>query len=238
MPIGQIPWNKGKTGVYSEKTLKLMSKMNMGRKAWNLGVPMSEESKKKLSLSLKGKVPWIKGRKHTKATRLKLSISGKGRKPWNKGKKLSADHIRKLSKSHIGIQSGSKHPMWNGGKTKTYLGYIAIRSQNNPMKNGYIYEHRLKMEKKLGRKLLSNEIVHHKNEIKHDNRLSNLEVMDRGEHIRKHNYRENIVKCLSCSFEFHKTKSQIRKTKYGRNFCTRECSSFYFNDLGHRYLSS
>ena len=51
---------------------------------------------------------------------------------------------------------------------------------------GLIDEHRLIMEKYLGRKLLSNEIVHHKDGDKSNNDLENLEVMSRSEHSRSH----------------------------------------------------
>lgn len=61
-------------------------------------------------------------------------------------------------------------------------GYKVLYVQNG---NG-IKEHIQIMEESIGRKILSNEVVHHINEIKDDNRIENLQLMTRGEHSSYH----------------------------------------------------
>ena len=68
-------------------------------------------------------------------------------------------------------------------------GYILVYAPDNPAadRTGYVLEHRLIMEKHIGRHLTSNEIVHHINENKTDNRIENLEITTRGTHAKIHN---------------------------------------------------
>ena len=76
----------------------------------------------------------------------------------------------------------NKKPLAN---TKTKNGYIEIDIRkdfdfmsNNPnkVKRGRYLEHHYVMEKKLGRYLKPTESVHHKNLLRNDNRLQNLEL--------------------------------------------------------------
>lgn len=90
---------------------------------------------------------------------------------------------------------------WRGGKRRAgqKMSYVYIYSPNHPQKTleGYVMEHRLVMEKHLGRLLDSKEIVHHKNGIKHDNRIENLELVEsRGTHTKEHFKRSHITEQL------------------------------------------
>lgn len=69
---------------------------------------------------------------------------------------------------------------WKGGRFRLASGYVQVKvglgSPFLPManNNGYIKEHRLVMAKSLNRYLSKEEIVHHKNGIRDDNRIENL----------------------------------------------------------------
>lgn len=77
------------------------------------------------------------------------------------------------------------------GRIKDYDGYIYIYKPKHPTSNAckYIFEHRLIMEKHLGRLLKKNEIIHHLNGIIDDNRLENLELVTRSYHTYIHSFR-------------------------------------------------
>ena len=79
---------------------------------------------------------------------------------------------------------GSGNSMWKGGRIKTTWGYISILCKDHPYAdvNGRVKEERLIMEKHLGRYLKRSEIVHHKNLIKDDNEINNLQVVSPSQH--------------------------------------------------------
>lgn len=74
------------------------------------------------------------------------------------------------------VRRGADHPAWRGGKTMIN-GYVLTSAPDHPrVRSGYVLEHIIVMEKKLGRYLLSGENIHHLNGVKNDNRLENLEL--------------------------------------------------------------
>ena len=80
-------------------------------------------------------------------------------------------------------RSGRNHHAWVGGRVKHTAGYI---EQLVPGR-GYILEHRLVMEKHIGRILKSKEVVHHVNEIRDDNRIKNLMLFKcNADHLKYH----------------------------------------------------
>jgi hypothetical protein len=74
---------------------------------------------------------------------------------------------------------GDNSRRWKGGRL-TRHGYVFLHRPDHPVcqgnKRSYVAEHRLVMEESLGRYLRSDESVHHKNGIRDDNRLENLEM--------------------------------------------------------------
>jgi len=78
-------------------------------------------------------------------------------------------------------------------------GYWLVLRKNWPTsrKDGYVLEHRYVMENYLGRSLEKDEIVHHKNGIRTDNRIENLELLKLTEHYKGH----KIIICKHCGRE-------------------------------------
>jgi len=88
---------------------------------------------------------------------------------------------RKGGDATIGTQAKENNPNWKGGRPLDASGYVVINYGGSQIR-----EHRVVAEKMLNRKLNKDEVVHHINGIKNDNRPENLMVMTQSEHLKHH----------------------------------------------------
>lgn len=93
------------------------------------------------------------------------------------------DRVKTIGKVKIGLDY---HLITGRNSNKAGYVLLTIKTHPNASKTGKVMEHRVLMEQQLGRYLDKQEVVHHKNEIKYDNRIENLVVMDRGKHVSLH----------------------------------------------------
>jgi len=115
----------------------------------------------------------MRGKKHSEETKERLSKA-------NKGRKFSEEHNKRIAEA--------KKKGGIGHKKKKTDGYIMVYFPDHPCSNkdGYIMEHILVMECILGRHLNENEVVHHINHKRDDNRKENLMLMTASEHMSLH----------------------------------------------------
>lgn len=86
---------------------------------------------------------------------------------------------------------------FKGGKRIDGQGYVHIWKPNHPSllnsTRNYVHEHTLVMEKHIGRFLKKNEVIHHINGIKTDNRIENLQLFSsHSDHMKKHGFNRGI----------------------------------------------
>ena len=81
-----------------------------------------------------------------------------------------------------------RNVFWRGGRTVDKAGYILIHAPDHPhaTKGGYVREHRLVMERELGRYLLPDEVVDHRDTDTGNNDPSNLRLFaSNADHLRE-----------------------------------------------------
>jgi len=136
---------------------------------------------------------------------------------FQKGSKLG------FKKGYIPYNKGlpsEQQGNWKGGRIIDEDGYILIKQNNHPFcdNKGYIREHRLIMEKHIGRLLKPEERIHHKGikhpissiENKQDNRIENLQLFaNESEHERTvpHRYKTFVYSGRKKEYyrEYYKT---------------------------------
>lgn len=153
-----------KTSKMNLEVSKNDTKFKKGQSPWNKGLKTPRESVEKMRLSKLGT-------KLTEEHKKKISQSLKGKRK----KKFTKEHIKKLSQSHIG-KTSINSARWKGGKTDSGHGYILVYKPDHPnaINNKYVREHRLVMEKHIGRLLKKTEVVHHIDGNTKNNKISNL----------------------------------------------------------------
>ncbi|XXX79248.1 HNH endonuclease [Sorangium sp. So ce134] len=96
---------------------------------------------------------------------------------------------------HGNHATGDRNARWSGDRLVTEHGYIAVKVPvDHPHAWGpprlkrykYAYEHIVMMMAHIGRPLRPDEVVHHRNGKRADNRLDNLELTTNSEHAREH----------------------------------------------------
>jgi len=89
------------------------------------------------------------------------------------------------------------------------------------------YEHRLKVEKKLGRKLRPDEHVHHKDHNKDNNHGGNLAPMSKAEHTR---VGKNAKKYDGCSVE------GCKRPHHSKSYCKAHYKQFCLKKIGDHFV--
>lgn len=121
------------------------------------------------------------GRRNRKLEEKNCVNCGKLYRPW------AAD--QKYCSKRCQWDNNGKNP-WNKKPVSKWInrkGYVECRIWVDDKTQIRVKEHRYVMEQHIGRKLLSNEDVHHKDGNKQNNHISNLEIIYHGDHSTKSN---------------------------------------------------
>lgn len=141
------------------------------------------ESKAKMSDAQKGRV----GHRPSEETKRKMSLAHTGHfvspetcekiRQKKLGFRFSEETKQKMKKSALGKHDGPRNPRWRGGTYRNIRGYIYVKAPDHPNRGarGYVAQHQLVVESRVGRFLRGKEEpVHHINKIRGDNRPENL----------------------------------------------------------------
>ena len=134
--------------------------------------------------------------------------------------------------------------MWNIERIVKNGDYRCAVVKDHPKanKHGYVKLHRIVMENHLNRLLTDDEIVHHINHDKLDNRIENLDVMSRTEHVSLHKStgRTKVnLKCPWCNSLFNRERRQTHLVKIKNKFtcCSRKCGGKFSSHIQYNGIT-
>jgi ribosomal protein L40E len=121
-------------------------------------------------------------------------------------KDFQAKACRKCAAPQVGPlgKKGPAHPAWKGGSRIDRDGYIKTYAPDHPWprKSGYVFEHVRVIELHIGRRLVSGEVVHHRDHDRKNNDLANLEILRAGEHSQLHRREDTHLRRRDASGRF------------------------------------
>lgn len=173
------------------------SKNLIGKNNPMFGIKQNKKTKQKIS-KLK-KLHWKQGKQ---INSLKTMFK-KDHSPWNKNVSVRLNPKNEFPKGKNHPNFGKRGKETSSFKTGSHIDKCGYKKLLRPghresFKNGYVSEHRYKIANKLNRKLKKNEVVHHIDGNKSNNRLSNLLILSKAEHLKIHfsGYNYILVKGL------------------------------------------
>lgn len=148
----------------------------------------------------------ISGRRKGHVNKYPRFIPGHGQKDWGRRWR---ERVR---------LAGTLNQLPVGSVVHASNGYKKVKVANP---SEWLYEHRLVMQRHLGRPLRSDEIVHHVNEDPHDNRIENLVVMTNSAHITHHGRSRLGAGRWTIAFEACIACGETGRAHASKGFCTR-----------------
>ncbi|MBK8424388.1 MAG: HNH endonuclease [Elusimicrobia bacterium] len=127
-----------------------------------------------------------KGERMSDEQKIKHSLALMGHATSDKVRKQCGDIWRGRVPPQA-FKQREEHPMWKGGVVKKG-GYLVELCPWHPYatKAGYVPQHRLVIERHIGRFLKPNEHVHHRDNSKTNNHIDNLELLTEHDHLSLH----------------------------------------------------
>ena len=132
------------------------------------------------------------------------------RENTTRGRRHSETAREKMSEAARGRHVMERSSQWKGGRFQDKQGYVKVMIATLPLEQQplamamahkgsgtrYVSEHRLVAAVARGAPIGRDEVVHHKNGIKDDNRPENLEILPRDGHTKEHRLVENELALL------------------------------------------